>query len=195
MTIIAVVAVPDDTDPDELHDRLGRDGLGEHAQYLQVEPFTREAHPAGGFVLTSVDRRLADLDPAAFTDPWPTVVDFVVIYPAGAAERITYDRRRPGESINNAIRRHIPDLGTQGMGRLRMWFNDTFTADLPPNPTADLVVGRLGYRRSNGWFGPVALSMNEDNGTGDCPPLLPEVQQTIDELLAVTDQHGDPGGG
>lgn len=173
MTVIAVIAVPDDTDADELHDRIDSDGLGEHIQYLQVEKFTRP-----------IDRRLVDLDPDSFADPWPTVVDFAVIHPAGAGERVTYDRRRPGESINNAIRRHIPDLGTQRMGRLRMWFTDEFTPDLPPNPAADTVIGRLGYQHPRRWLGPVALSMEEDHATGDVPPLLPEVQQTIDELLA-----------
>lgn len=107
-------------------------------------------------------------------------VDFVLL-PVDGPSR--YIRRRPGEGINSAIRRHIPDLGTQGAGRVRMWFSDTFGPDAPPNPLADRVIGRLGYRHRSGWYGPVAVSM-EENAAGVVPPLLPEVRAVIDEFAA-----------
>lgn len=94
-------------------------------------------------------------------------------------------RREPGETINQAIRRHVPDYGTAPAGRLRLWFRDRFGPDLPPNPLADAVIARLGYRHPTGWYGLVAVSMEED-ATGDVPPLLPEVRAAIDELVAET---------
>lgn len=66
--VLAIIAVPDDTDTDELHGRVGRDGLGEHVQYLQLAPFTG-----------STDQLLADLaqgaslDPTSWNDPWPAL--------------------------------------------------------------------------------------------------------------------------
>jgi len=109
-------------------------------------------------------------------DPGPA--DFVVLTAAGS---VLYGQREPSESVNAAIRRHVPDLGTQGMGRLRLWFCDSFTPDMPSNDVADRVIARLGYRHPTGWYGPVAVSM-EENATGEVPPLLPEVRATIDEL-------------
>lgn len=105
--------------------------------------------------------------------------DFVLLPADGPA---SYGRRDAGESTYQAIRRHVPDLGTQGAGRLRLWFADTFGADLPANPLADAVIGQLGYRHPTGWYGPVAISMEEETATGEVPPLLPEVRATIDEL-------------
>ncbi|MGV9836646.1 hypothetical protein ACWDUL_20995 [Nocardia niigatensis] len=104
-------------------------------------------------------------------------VDFLVLHTDG---RITADVRRPGESINTAIRRHIPDLGTQGLGRLRMWFSDTFTPDLPDNHLADQVITRLGYRHIDGWRGPVAISMEDQYD--HTPPLPVTVLDTITEI-------------
>lgn len=105
--------------------------------------------------------------------------DYVVLPVSGPP---VYGRRRPGESVNDAIRVHLPDLGTQGMGRLRLWFVDWFGPDLAPNRLADEVIGRLGYRHPTGWYGPVAVSMEEDH-SGDVPGLSAEVRATIDELV------------
>lgn len=104
---------------------------------------------------------------------------FVVLNPDGSA---TYGSHQQGSSILTAVDRHIPDLGTQGLGRLRMFFSDTFTADMPPNELADRVIGALGYTHRTGWFGTVAVSMEED-WTGEIGPLTPEVRATIDELI------------
>lgn len=110
----------------------------------------------------------------------PDGVHFVLLPVDGGPARS--GRRGPDESTYQAIRRLVPDLSTQGTGRLRLWFCDRF-ADLPPNPLADAVIGRLGYRHPTGWYGPVAITMAED-ATGDVPPLLPEVRAAIDELIA-----------
>jgi len=67
MGVLAIVAVPEDTTSDELHDEVGRAGLVEHVQYLQVTEFHG-----------STDRLLLDLadgaslDPTSWEDPWPT---------------------------------------------------------------------------------------------------------------------------
>lgn len=114
---------------------------------------------------------------------------FVVLCPDGTA---VYDHHAPGTSILPAMDRHIPDVGTQGLGRLRMFFSDTFTPEMPPNELADRVIGALGYTHRTGWFGTVAVSMEED-WTGEIPPLTPEVRATIDELLGNTVGH-DPRG-
>lgn len=108
----------------------------------------------------------------------PDIPDFVVLPVDGPA---VYGHRDPGESPNQAIRAHVPDLGTQGAGRLRLWFSDTFGPDACPNPLADTVIGRLGYQHPTGWYGPVAVSMEEDR-SGEVPPLSPEVRATLDEL-------------
>ena len=112
--------------------------------------------------------------------------DFVLLPPGGPA---SYGRREPGESTYEAIRRHLPGLGTQGAGRLRLWFTDTFGPDLPPNPLADKVIGRLGYHHPTGWYGPVAISMEEEGGTSEAPPLPDAVRATIDELVAASGEH------
>jgi hypothetical protein len=113
------------------------------------------------------------------TNPSQAPADFVVFPVDGPA---VYGHRAPGESPNQAIRHHVPDLGTQGAGRLRLWFSDTFGPDARPNPLADKVIGRLGYRHPTGWYGPVAVSMEEDD-RGQVPPLSPQVRATIDELV------------
>lgn len=94
---------------------------------------------------------------------------------------VSYGHCRSGEEIGDAIRRHVPDLATQGARRLRLWFCDTF-GDQAPNPTADAVIGRLGYQHPTGWYGPVAISMEED-ATGEIPSLSPQVRAAIDELI------------
>lgn len=116
--------------------------------------------------------------------------DFVLLPVDGPA---SYGRLSPGESTYQAIRRQVPDLGTQGAGRLRLWFPDQFRDAsgrylFPPNPLADRVVSRLGYRLAGGWYGPVAISMEEETATGEIPPLSPEVRATIDELTAQNER-------
>lgn len=107
--------------------------------------------------------------------------DFVVLHPDGTA---VYVSRAPGEGVRAAIRAHVPDLGTQGMGRVRAWFADTFsTPELPLNPLAYQVLARLGYRHPSGWYGPVAVTMEEDTA-GIIAPLAPDVRATVEELHA-----------
>jgi len=109
--------------------------------------------------------------------------DFALLTSSG---HLTYGCRRPDESIFTALRREIPDLSTQGLGQLRMWFTDVFTAELPDNHLADEVIGRLGYHHLYGWAGPVALTLEEDPHTGDVPALTPEVRATLDELAQAS---------
>lgn len=105
--------------------------------------------------------------------------DYAVLHPDG---RVTYGRFPPGETAYEAIKREIPGLGTQGMGRLRAWFTDDFTGQAG-NPLADVVLTAVGYQHPTGWAGPVAVSMEED-ATGTVPSLVPEVRAMIDELAA-----------
>ena len=116
---------------------------------------------------------------------------FVVLRPDGTA---TYGHHESGSSILPALDPHIPDLGTQGLGRLRMFFSDTFTAEMPPNDLAERVISHFGYTHRTGWFGTVAVSMEEE-WDGEIPPLTPEVRATIDELLAspATAEDGNRG--
>jgi hypothetical protein len=120
--------------------------------------------------------------------------DFVVLYPARPErEMVTlcgtpmlgpvYDRRRDGERLRDAIARHIPDLATQGAGRLRLWFADDFSAwGLEQNMLANHVVAHLGYRHPSGWFGPVAVTM-EEGYDGEVPPLTGDVRAAIDDIV------------
>ncbi|WP_063011872.1 hypothetical protein [Nocardia nova] len=107
--------------------------------------------------------------------------DFVVLHPGGEA---LYGSRDRDQSTRDAIRTHVPDLSTQGVGRVRAWFADNFSRpDLRPNPLADQVLARLGYKHPTGWYGPVAVTMEEDMA-GHIPPLDPKVRETVDALLA-----------
>ncbi|WP_249643850.1 hypothetical protein [Nocardia sputi] len=107
--------------------------------------------------------------------------DFVVLHPDGT---VVYGSFAPGEGVRAAIRAHVPDLGTQGMGRARAWFADTFSdPELPPNPLAYQVFAWLGYRHPSGWYGPVAVTMEED-AAGSIALLEPDVRATIEELHA-----------
>jgi hypothetical protein len=113
--------------------------------------------------------------------------DFVVMFPDG---RVIHGQRQPGETMSETIRGHILDLGTQSLGDdLRMWFADTFTFDMPRNPTADRVIGRLGYEHQDGWYGPVGVSMEED-WDGQIPPLTAEVLAVITEITNEDTTHG-----
>ena len=103
--------------------------------------------------------------------------DFAVLHPDG---RLDYGRRGQGQSTNRALRPYIDELATQGMGRLRAWFSDRFTAR-PPNPLADKVLSAIAYHHPTSWYGTVAVSMEED-ATGECPPLTAEIRATLDEL-------------
>jgi hypothetical protein len=82
--------------------------------------------------------------------------------------------------VRAAIKAHVPDLASQGLGPLRMWYADDFShPELYPNPLADEVIERLGYRHT--WAGPVALSMEEDPHSGQIAPLSAEVRTAVDE--------------
>jgi hypothetical protein len=107
-----------------------------------------------------------------------TTEGYAVLHTDG---RVTYGQIPDGESAYEAIRREIPDLGSQGMGRLRAWFTDSF-AGQRSNPLADTVLSAVGYHHPTGWAGPVAVSMEEVGEDCVVPPLLPEVRAMIDEL-------------
>lgn len=110
----------------------------------------------------------------------PRGPDFLVFHPDG---HITVGHRGSGESLNDAIRRGIPNLrglGTTGAGLIRLWFHDMFSPDLPPNPLADRVIAVFGYHHR--WYGAVAMSMEEDLATGEVPPLSHEVLDVIIEF-------------
>lgn len=113
--------------------------------------------------------------------------DFAVLHPDG---RLEYGRRGEGESITRALRPYIEELATQGMGRLRAFFSDRF-AGRPANPLADKVMSSVGYHHPTGWYGTVAVSMEED-ATGDCPPLIAEVRATLEELAERRSATGEP---
>ena len=106
-----------------------------------------------------------------------------MLHPDGA---ITYGRRAPGESLYSAVHAAIPDaptLGSTGLELARLWYHDTFTPDLPRNQLADLIVTELGYHHATGWYGPVAVSMDEDSATGAVPALPDELLAAMHDLL------------
>lgn len=108
--------------------------------------------------------------------------DFVVLHPDGAAIYGSRDRAQP---VRNALGAHVPELSTQGLGRVRAWFADDFASPaLRPNPLANQVLARLGYRHPSGWYGPVAVTMEEDRA-GNIAELAPDVRDTVDELSAT----------
>ncbi|AYF78350.1 hypothetical protein D7D52_36035 [Nocardia yunnanensis] len=128
-------------------------------------------------------------------------VDFVVLHPDGQLTRHT----RESTPLNTAIRGHVvrphPDasLGTQGMGRLRAWYDDEFAGSepgifggglppLPPNPLADRVLRGIGYKQPPGfWRGTVALSMEERPYGGGTDPLTAEALATLEDLATPAD--------
>ncbi|WP_067891590.1 hypothetical protein [Nocardia vaccinii] len=118
------------------------------------------------------------------------VADFVVINPDGT---VLYDVRDQGSGLRGSLARHVPDLSTQGMGRVRAWFADDFSAPaLEANPLAYRVLTGLGYRHPTGWYGPVALTM-EETPSGNVPPLTPEVRETLNDLFAAASStYGAP---
>ena len=113
-------------------------------------------------------------------------IDFVVLHPAGGPtpEPIAFGVRRSGESLFGAVSGWVPNLSSQGMGRLRAWFSDDFGTDgySRPNPQADRVLRGIGYMQEHGfWRGTVALSM-EESPDGATAPMPAEVVATIVEL-------------
>jgi hypothetical protein len=103
----------------------------------------------------------------------------VVLHPDGS---VTAGRRQAGESLYLAVRAAIPrvrTLGSTGLGLARLWYHDMFTSDLPANRLADDVIAALGYHHPTGWYGPVAVSMDEDPRTGEVPAIPREVLQVI----------------
>lgn len=105
--------------------------------------------------------------------------DFAMLHPDG---RLEYAQCGASESIVTAMKTYITNMSTQGMGRLRAFFTDDFSA-LPANPLADRVFSSVGYHHPTGWRGTVAVTMEEDH-TGECPPLTAEVRASLDELSA-----------
>ncbi|MEU7631750.1 hypothetical protein AB0C34_17430 [Nocardia sp. NPDC049220] len=107
----------------------------------------------------------------------PDTADFVVLHTDG---RVVYLSAEPGRPLREAINAYVPNLASRGLGQLRVWFADDFGAlGLYTNPLADSVTDRLGYPYD--WYGPVALSMEEDVH-GVIVPLAGEVRETITEL-------------
>lgn len=66
--------------------------------------------------------------------------DFALLH---TDSRLEYGRRRAGESALDAMKPHITDLATQGMGRVRVFFSGNFDT-LAPNPLADRVLSSIG---------------------------------------------------
>lgn len=113
----------------------------------------------------------------------PETTDFVVLHPGGHLSRHTRD----SGSLRAALAREIPNLGTQGMGRLRAWFDDDFGTDATaaPNALADTVLRGIGYMQPPGfWRGPVALSAEEDHH-GDIGPLPAAALAVIEDLAGA----------
>lgn len=108
-------------------------------------------------------------------------VDFVVMHPEGTLQTGRFTKAR---SPHDALATTIPDLTSQGFGRLRTWFSDSQTSQ-PGNRLADTVISGMGYRHHGGWRGKVALTMAEDRATGTYPPLLREALDSIEELAAT----------
>ncbi|MFI6217026.1 hypothetical protein ACIBCD_33930 [Nocardia brasiliensis] len=108
--------------------------------------------------------------------------DFVVMNPNGEVVYGCLTRDQ-----GSALRTYVPDMSTQGIGTVRVWFPDNFSnPDLHPNPLANQVLARLGYQHPTGWYGPVAVSMEEDMA-GYIASLSPGVREIVDELLAPMD--------
>lgn len=107
-------------------------------------------------------------------------VEFALLHPTGTLEFV---QAPASDALLRTVREHIPELGTQGMGRLRAWFTDDFTG-LPPNPLADSVISGLGYRHPTGWRGPVALTM-EEASDGTTFSLHGNVRAAIEDLAHV----------
>lgn len=101
-------------------------------------------------------------------------VDFALLYPE---VRVTYECRGPGETLLAAIGQHIPDLATvEGSGPFRFYHSDP-SAEAVANDLADTV--SLGLGLGKWWWDLVAISMAPDPGTGEVPPLLPQVLDTL----------------
>lgn len=110
-------------------------------------------------------------------------IDFVVLHPSGQLTRHTRDCG----PLRAALAREIPNLGTQGMGRLRAWYDDDFGTSpaAAPNALADVVLRGIGYMQPPGfWRGRVALSMEED-AHGDIGPLTAAALATIEDLAGA----------
>lgn len=113
---------------------------------------------------------------------------YAILHPDG---RAIYGGRDRGRTLRDELADHIPNLSSQGLGRLRMWFSDDFCdPHMAPNTLADDVVTRLGYRHPFEWRGPVGLTMEEDV-TGDIAPLSATVHATVDELVALAQGADD----
>lgn len=81
-------------------------------------------------------------------------IDFAVLHPR---DGLTFHTTTADE-LQSAILGHIPDKASQGMGHLCAWFNDSFTAAMPPNPLAAHILGAIGYDPSYPWRGTVVIT-------------------------------------
>lgn len=111
--------------------------------------------------------------------------DFLVLYQDLLGP--TFDHRRPGEKMRDAIARHIPDLTSRASGRLRLW-HSTSMDDLPINGLAINIISRLGYPHLHGWSGTVAITMEQD-GNSDFAPLSNAVRAAMEEALTDVSLH------
>lgn len=108
-------------------------------------------------------------------------VEFALLFPDG---RLQFHHAADHQTLTNALRGEITDLGTQGLGRLRMWFSDSFAPDLASNPLANAVIAGLGYRHPSGWYGTVAVTM-EEGPDGAVPTLTSHARAALEDLAAT----------
>ncbi|WP_067904469.1 hypothetical protein [Nocardia vaccinii] len=115
------------------------------------------------------------------------MTDFVILHPDGHLTHHT----RESEDLYATLRREIPNMGSQGMGRLRAWYDDEFgTKPYPANPLADRILRGIGYMQPEGfWRGPVALSM-EEGPDGDTAHMTPEALDAIEDLATPPERRG-----
>lgn len=110
-----------------------------------------------------------------------TEVEFALLLPDG---RLEFHHAAGNRGLTSTLRGHISGLGTQGLGRLRMWFSDDFGPDRRANPLANAVIEGLGYRHPTGWYGPVAVTMEEDSA-GAVPTLTSNARDALEDLAAT----------
>jgi hypothetical protein len=119
-------------------------------------------------------------------------VDFLVMHTDGRITRHARGDMTMGDAVRGFVVRPAPGagLGTQGMGRLRAFYDDDFAGTSPalpqlaPNPLADTALRGIGYMQPHGfWRGDVALCMESD-AHGEYNPMPAAVVATLEELAA-----------
>lgn len=124
--------------------------------------------------------------------PRPIEPDYAVIYPDGV---LVYgycqtENRDIREEVRPLLA--VRTLRGDSCGPIVVWCADNFTADLPPNPLAQIATQQAaGYQHPNGWRGPIAISMRED-ASDHTPALSPEVVQILGELRTPQDEDRTP---